>query len=755
MVAGHRGVQKTQEFLTRFFWWPTCMKDVKDYVTSCVICARCKVPRMAPTGLLQPLPVPSRPWGSISMDFIVDLPPSSGSTTILVVVDRLTKAAHFIPCTGLPSAAETVDLVVRNVFRLHGVPDQIISDRGDQFTSRFWKGFCSALQINVCLSSAYHPQTNGQTERTNQTLEQYLRCYVSHLQDDWVKLIPLAEFSYNNTQSSSTKVTPFFANLGYHPSILPRSPVAVPIPAVGDRVTELQRVQEVLKDTLTTAQRRYKDSADAHRRPAPSYQVGDSVWLSTKNLKLGVPSQKLGQKYIGPFRISRIVNSVACRLKLPRTMKVHPVFHVSLLKPVTPNTFQGRVVPPPPPVMVDGQEEFVVEAILDSRLHRRRLQYLVRWQGYSPEDDSWNPLTTSTHLGRLLSSIGAPALVQPDLSKPFIMEVDASEVVVGVLPVPLLSPPCLPYAQVLVDLLIEHNSKTIADLDKSIDELECKLKAVCPADKMAGYESRIEKNLDACVKEEQLALLDLEDLSLEHDQGEGVDFADEMDYRAKEKLWLNQMDQTFGAGGAGAQFTVGSECDDKLMMVKNSVIKQSKIWWNKIFLEKYISSKMIPRGLRVRVTPTFPVEDDVFIKKWEDACNSCSFTLMQLLVNYNNSSIGELDKLIDELQVGLRTDCPKEKLQQFDLDLEKSIDGLVKKIQENQLSKYSRDTMDYQNEEEQKALRALEELAVEHVHEGGARRKAGYMGCQKGWIIVAARKDESRQNLTVKPAQTS
>ncbi|XP_077155200.1 uncharacterized protein LOC143817594 [Ranitomeya variabilis] len=291
----------------------------------------------------------------------------------MVVVDRLTKAAHFVPGTGLPSAKDTVNLVIQNVFRSHGVPDEIISDRGVQFTSRFWKGLCSALNINVCLSSAYHPQTNGQTERTNQTLEQYLRCYVSHLQDDWLELLSLAEFSYNNSQSASTKFTPFFANLGYHPCILHRSQINSPVPAVEERLTAMRQNLEVLKESLTTAQERYKRSADRFRKPAPMFKVGDSVWLATKNLKLNVPSQKLGQKFIGPFKINGIVSSVACRLNLPRTMK-------------------GHVVPPPQPVVIDEQEQFVVEEIIDSRIRRNRLQYLIRWQGYPPEEDSWEPV---------------------------------------------------------------------------------------------------------------------------------------------------------------------------------------------------------------------------------------------------------------------------------------------------------------------------------------------------------------------------
>ncbi|CAJ0923136.1 unnamed protein product [Ranitomeya imitator] len=230
-VTGHRGIQKTKEFLSHFFWWPSFWKNVQKTA------------------------------------------PFRGKEYNLVVVDRLTKAAHFIPCSGLPSAKDTADLIIQNIFRLHRVSDEVVSDRGVQFTSKFWRNFCSALGIEVNLSSAIHPQSNGQTERTNQTLEQYLRCYVCHLQDDWVRLLPLAEFSNNNSQSASTKQSPFYANLGYHPSILPRLPVDTSLPAVADRISSLQQNLELLKETLGSAQDRYKNAADRFRKPTPKFKV--------------------------------------------------------------------------------------------------------------------------------------------------------------------------------------------------------------------------------------------------------------------------------------------------------------------------------------------------------------------------------------------------------------------------------------------------------------------------------------------------
>ncbi len=205
------------ELISRDFWWPQMWKTVKDYVTTCDTCSRSKIPRHRPYGLLQPLPIPETPWTSISMDFIVDLPPSKTFDSIFVVVDRLTKIAHFIPCHKTVTGEETARLFIDNVYRLHGLPNDIISDRGTQFTSKFWQSLFKILGVDIKLSSAYHPQTDGQTERVNQVLEQYLRCTINYHQDNWVDLLPLAEFAYNNTLQGSTQQTPFFANYGHHP----------------------------------------------------------------------------------------------------------------------------------------------------------------------------------------------------------------------------------------------------------------------------------------------------------------------------------------------------------------------------------------------------------------------------------------------------------------------------------------------------------------------------------------------------------
>uniref|UniRef100_A0A8C5Q1Z6 Gypsy retrotransposon integrase-like protein 1 n=1 Tax=Leptobrachium leishanense TaxID=445787 RepID=A0A8C5Q1Z6_9ANUR len=207
--AGHFGVEKTLTLIKRHLWWSTLAKDVKEYVTTCSVCNRSKSSRLRPTGLLQPLPVPERPWSHLAMDFLVELPPSSGHTVIFVVVDRFSKMAHFIPLKKLPSSNELEHIFTKEIFRLHSIPNVIVSDRGSQFISKFWRGFCLQLGVKLSFSSAYHPQTNGLAERTNQTLETYLRCFISDAQDDWVTLLPWVEFAYNNATSQSSNYSPF------------------------------------------------------------------------------------------------------------------------------------------------------------------------------------------------------------------------------------------------------------------------------------------------------------------------------------------------------------------------------------------------------------------------------------------------------------------------------------------------------------------------------------------------------------------
>ena len=326
------------------------------------------------------------------MDFITDLPLSNGSDSVLVVVDRLSKMAHFIPCTKDITSEQTALLVFQNVIRLHGLPDNIISDRGPQFASRFWSRIFGLLGTDINLSSAFHPQTDGQSERVNQVLEQYLRCTINYQQDNWTDLLPTAEFAYNNATHTSTKMSPFYANYGYHPRFEFKPSMHAEVPAADDHVAKMQDITQMLTTELELAQGIYQFYADQHQVDAPLFEPGDKVWLLRRNITTRRPSNKLDYKRLGPFTIADQINPVAFRLNLPPSMKVHDVFHVSLLEPYIPNTLPGRLEEPPPPAIVDGEPEYEVEEILDSRIFRRKLQYLVSWKGYDISERSWEPV---------------------------------------------------------------------------------------------------------------------------------------------------------------------------------------------------------------------------------------------------------------------------------------------------------------------------------------------------------------------------
>ena len=388
-LAGHPGIKKTIQLIKRRFNWPGLDKFVTDFVKSCPDCRRAKAIRHKPFGPLRFLPIPERPWSSLSMDFIEGLPPSDGHDSILVVVDRLTKMSIFIPTHKTLTSPQLARLFIQHVFAKHGVPIDIVSDRGRHFISRFWADLCSALGIQSNLSTAYHPETDGQTERVNQILEQYLRIYINYQQDDWVDLLPIAEFAYNNTPHTATSVSPFFANKGFHPN-LSIDLANLSSHSAQEVASDLKDLHAHLQTQLATTIERYSADTANRRLPIPDFNVGDLVWLDARNIKTRRPMKKLDHKRLGPFPITEIVSTHARRLGLPLNLKtIHNVFHVSLLEPHHANPFPARDTAPPPPIEIDDELEWEVEEILDSRLNRRRkrFEYLVQWSGY--HDPTW------------------------------------------------------------------------------------------------------------------------------------------------------------------------------------------------------------------------------------------------------------------------------------------------------------------------------------------------------------------------------
>ena len=373
---------------------------VEKFVASCDICQRVKPSNRVPSGLLQPLPVPERNWSSVSMDFIVDLPPSSnGDNALFVVVCRLSKQAHFIPTRTSATAQDIAKLFVSNVFRHHGLPSSIVSDRDPKFVSHFWSALLNLLCIERKMSSSYHPQTDGQTEIINRQIEQMIRCYINHKMNNWNELLPLLEFAYNDSVSQSTSFTPFYLNLGYNPSstsfIGPLPSCSVPTSA--EFVEHLRTVVSAAKDSLEAARERAVRYANRHRRDE-QFAVGDYVLLSSEHVLPDTlkrrPSAKLQPRFFGPFQVLKRIGPVAYRLSLPRSCHFHPTVHISRLKKYISSDASIRPTPIlPDPVLIEGEKYFSVEQILDHRIRGRgkyqRTQYLVQWKGYDDSHNSW------------------------------------------------------------------------------------------------------------------------------------------------------------------------------------------------------------------------------------------------------------------------------------------------------------------------------------------------------------------------------
>ena len=402
--SGHMGQDKTTAALASQFWWPHLKRSVVKYILGCATCQRVKPSSKLTPGLLQPIPPASKPWAQISMDLITDLPTASGFDSIVVFVDTFTKMAHFVPTVKSVSARQLVDLFVTNVYRLHGLPETIISDRDPRITSEFYSSLFARLGTKLALSSACHPQSDGQTERTNRTLEQILRAYVHPLQDDWPDHLPLAEFAYNNSVQASTNVTPFVANTG----IVPRTPLhaatgGAPEPESGHRLERLKDVQTLISAQLDLAQARQKSHADKSRRDL-HFVVGDLVRLSTRNLRLpGQPSPKLRDRFVGPLKIAAVISPTTYSLELPASMKrVHNAFHVSRLLPwVTDDDSHHAPPVSPNPLASDeqyitGDTEYEVDCITDvtiaSRGRKLTLLFTVKWSGYDESANTREPL---------------------------------------------------------------------------------------------------------------------------------------------------------------------------------------------------------------------------------------------------------------------------------------------------------------------------------------------------------------------------
>lgn len=396
VLTGHPGREATQAILSRSFFWPGISSDVRRFTRNCHQCRGNHAWRERRHGLLKPLPIPDRIWREISIDFVTELPESEGHTNIMVITDRLSKGVILEPMESI-DALYVAKKFISVFYRHHGIPTAIVSDRGTQFVSMFWAHFCRLLGITRRLSTAYHPETDGSTERANQTMEIYLRFFCNYKQDNWAPLLSSAELAVNNRDSVSTGISPFFLTHGYHLEVLDLKEPSVtkqdnksPTQRAEEMVAKLKDCREFAEVAMANAQQTYEEIANRSRTPAPQYQVGDKVWLDLRHIKTDRPCKKLDAR-AAQFTVIECIGSHAYRLNTPPG--IHNVFHTMLLRPVNNDPFpsQKQTDWQPTAILVEDDtgehEEWQVEKILDERIRRigrgQRREFYVKWTGYS------------------------------------------------------------------------------------------------------------------------------------------------------------------------------------------------------------------------------------------------------------------------------------------------------------------------------------------------------------------------------------
>lgn len=336
VISGHLGYQKTLHAVRKHAWWQSMVKDIDHFCKTCHTCAMTKVSPKAPDGFAHPLAVPRAPWETISMDFIGPFPPSNNYNYLWVIMCKLTNMVHLIPTTTQVSAKQLAELFFQKIFPLHGLPNAIISDRDSKFISKFWTSLHKMVGTTLLMSSAYHPQTDGATERANRTIGTMLRSMVDTTQTDWYFKLPFVEYALNASVSKSTGYAPFELNYGFIPPSLRIVHPNIPFEGVTSFARHARLNLMQAHDLIIEARMNSSANVNKHRNATPTdYKPGKLVYLSTKNLSIpqGL-ARKLVPKFIGPFKIIKeYPNTSTFKLDLPPSMKIHPNFHSSLLKP--------------------------------------------------------------------------------------------------------------------------------------------------------------------------------------------------------------------------------------------------------------------------------------------------------------------------------------------------------------------------------------------------------------------------------------
>ena len=438
LAAGHRGAMATHHRLARHYYWQKMYDDIVTYCRECPVCQQCKNVTLRPAGLLQPLPVPSDVGDSISIDFVTKLPKTKrGHTGFLTIVDRLTKYIVLVPIRTradhsvamahesrplettdeIPAAEVTFQLLFDHWIKHFGVPRSIVSDRDTQFMSKFWKAAHDTWGTKLLMTTAYHPEGDGQTERTHRTVEEVLRTLTVDEQDKWDRWLSHATIAVNTARSATTGHTPHYAVYGKEMRT-PMSTLTDQLPTAPNAVAMVkdydERIRE-LREQMLSAQQKQKLYADQKRR-AEKFAVNDWVYVTTDKLRApSDKSSKLKYKYAGPYRIVKQINEVTFELRLHENQshkQPSSSFHVSKLRRFYPRLHRfaddrDDDVPLAPDIDGDGDEEYEVAEVLDKKRVGALVKYLIRWKGYSRYHDTWEPISHLQNAQELIDAFNS------------------------------------------------------------------------------------------------------------------------------------------------------------------------------------------------------------------------------------------------------------------------------------------------------------------------------------------------------------
>ncbi|KAL4145628.1 hypothetical protein PRNP1_013295 [Phytophthora ramorum] len=407
-IAAHPGVTKTYLAIRQWFVWEGMRHHIEQYVLTCECCVRSKSSTRAHQGLLQPLPVPNRCWEHVTMDFVTGLPISRGFNAVLVVVDRLSKRPCYLPTTKDVTAEDSARLFFDQVVRYYSLPSSIVSDRDSKFCSKFWQALMKCMGVKLRMTVSKRAQADGQSERQVRTLEDALRCTVSHYGDDWADMIPTVEYAHATAIHSSTKLSPFELDTGRQPTAL----IRVNHRMSGPQAEFVQHREDLLrtaKEHLKQAQARQAKYYNKNRKDV-TYEVGDLAYIDAKVINLNEVGQpaydptkdptvnKLLPRWIGPYPVDARIGANAYRLKLPRALsRRHPSFNVDQLKRSmeNPPLFEHRAISKAAPALYDaaGERIYVAERLEQRRVCRGKTQYLVKWLDLPDSQNSWEPIS--------------------------------------------------------------------------------------------------------------------------------------------------------------------------------------------------------------------------------------------------------------------------------------------------------------------------------------------------------------------------